>query len=227
MDYIDVKAFGADVAYTVDGGRLGELEYECFNAAAATITITGRSVHPGTAKGRMINAVRVAGELDAMIPAEERPETTEGYEGFFHVTHIEGETDRATVSYIIRDHDRAKFEERKQRMQAWVTEINRRYGEGTALLTLKDSYYNMKEIIEDGNMVLVDNAKASMLALGIEPIVQPIRGGTDGARLSFMGIPCPNICTGGENFHSRFEYVCIESMEKITDLLIRLATSAQ
>ncbi len=227
VDYIDVKAFGADVAYTVDGGRLGELEYECFNAAAATITITGRSVHPGTAKGRMINAVRVAGELDAMIPAEERPETTEGYEGFFHVTHIEGETDRATVSYIIRDHDRAKFEERKQRMQAWVAEINRRYGEGTALLTLKDSYYNMKEIIEDGNMFLVDNAKASMLALGIEPIVQPIRGGTDGARLSFMGIPCPNICTGGENFHSRFEYVCIESMEKITDLLIRLATSAQ
>ena len=224
VDNIDLDAFGADYAYTVDGGVLGELEYECFNAAQATIAIRGRSVHPGTAKDRMINASRVVMELDDMIGADERPETTEKYEGFYHLTRMEGETDRASVAYIIRDHDRALFEEKKERMAGMVAEINRRYGEGTATLTVKDQYYNMKEIIEDGNYFLVENAINAMEKLGITPIVQPIRGGTDGARLSFMGVPCPNLCTGGGNFHSRFEFACIESMEKITELLLALAT---
>ena len=224
VDNIDLDAFGAHYAYTVDGGVLGELEYECFNAAQATIAIRGRSVHPGTAKDRMINASRVVMELDDMIGADERPETTEKYEGFYHLTRMEGETDRASVTYIIRDHDRALFEEKKERMAGMVAEINRRYGEGTATLTVKDQYYNMKEIIEDGNYFLVENAINAMEKLGITPIVQPIRGGTDGARLSFMGVPCPNLCTGGGNFHSRFEFACIESMEKITELLLALAT---
>ena len=224
VDYIDLEKLGADVAYTEDGGKLGELEYECFNAAAATVTITGRSVHPGSAKGKMINAARVALELDAMIPASERPETTEGYEGFFHLTHMEGETEKASISYIIRDHDKAKFLEKKSRMKAMTAKLNERYGEGTALLTMKDSYYNMKEVIEQGNLFLVEDAKAAMEELGIVPLVQPIRGGTDGARLSFMGVPCPNLCTGGGNFHSRFEYACVESMESIVKLLIALAT---
>ena len=224
VDHIDIEAFGADFAYTVDGGRLGELEYECFNAAAATITITGRSVHPGSAKGKMINAVRVAMELDSMIPESERPETTAGYEGFFHVTHIEGETEEASISYIIRDHDRTKFEEKKARMESMVSAINDTYGAPIARLTMKDSYYNMREVIEQGNEFLVDDAIEAMESLGIVPIVQPIRGGTDGSRLSYMGVPCPNLCTGGENFHSRFEYACVESMEKITELLVALAT---
>ncbi len=184
----------------------------------------GVGVHPGTAKDRMINASRVVMELDDMIGADERPETTEKYEGFYHLTRMEGETDRASVTYIIRDHDRALFEEKKERMAGMVAEINRRYGEGTATLTVKDQYYNMKEIIEDGNYFLVENAINAMEKLGITPIVQPIRGGTDGARLSFMGVPCPNLCTGGGNFHSRFEFACIESMEKITELLLALAT---
>ena len=220
---IDLAAFGADYAYTVDGGGLGELEYECFNAAAATVEITGRSVHPGSAKGKMINASRVAIELDAKIPATERPETTEGYEGFFHLTHIEGETEHAVISYIIRDHDRAKFEEKKSRMQAMTDEINAHYGEGTAVLTMKDSYYNMREIIEPEFGFLVDRAQEAMRELGIEPLVRPIRGGTDGAMLSYMGVPCPNLCTGGGNFHSRFEYACVESMERIVELLKALA----
>ena len=224
VDYIDLEKLGADVAYTVDGGKLGEIEYECFNAAAATVTITGRSVHPGSAKDKMINAARVALELDAMIPAAGRPETTEGYEGFFHLTRLEGETEKATIMYIIRDHDKAKFLEKKSRMEAMTAKINERYGEGTALLTMKDSYYNMKEVIEQGNLFLVEDAKEAMEELGIVPLIQPIRGGTDGARLSFMGVPCPNLCTGGGNFHSRFEYACVESMESIVKLLIALAT---
>ena len=223
VDNIDLQAFGADYAYTVDGGRLGELEYECFNAAAATITIIGRSVHPGTAKGKMINAIRVAMELDAMIPASERPETTEKYEGFFHATRIAGETEGAVMSYIIRDHDRAKFEEKKQRLTEIVAAINERYGAEIATVTMKDQYYNMREVIEQGNQFLVDNAVEAMKSLGITPIVQPIRGGTDGSRLSYMGVPCPNLCTGGENFHSRYEYVCVESMEQIVKLLTALA----
>ena len=224
VDHFDSEVFGADYAYTVDGGRLGELEYECFNAAAVTVTIAGRSVHPGSAKGKMINASRVALELDAMIPASERPETTEGYEGFFHLTGIRSETDAATVTYIIRDHDRALFEEKKRRMETYVKTVNERYGAEIAHLTMKDSYYNMKEVIEQGNYFLVENAVAAMRQLGITPIVQPIRGGTDGARLSFMGVPCPNLCTGGENFHSRYEYVSADAMEKITEMLILLAT---
>ena len=223
VDYIDTEVFGADYAYTVDGGRLGELEYECFNAAAATITILGRSVHPGTAKGKMINAIRVAMELDSMIPATERPETTEKYEGFFHATRIAGETEGAVISYIIRDHDRAAFEEKKERLTGLVAAINEKYGSEIASLTMKDQYYNMREVIEQGNQFLVDDAITAMKSLGITPIVQPIRGGTDGSRLSYMGIPCPNLCTGGENFHSRYEYACVESMEQIVQLLITLA----
>jgi tripeptide aminopeptidase len=227
VDYIDLEAFGADYAYTVDGGRLGELEYECFNAAAATITIMGRSVHPGTAKGKMINAIRVAMELDSMIPATERPETTEKYEGFFHATRIAGETEGAVISYIIRDHDRAKFEEKKERLTGLVAAINEKYGAEIASLTMKDQYYNMREVIEQGNQFLVDDAIAAMKSLGITPIVQPIRGGTDGSRLSYMGVPCPNLCTGGENFHSRYEYACVESMEQIVQLLITLAVGVR
>ncbi len=223
VDHIDLDTFGADYAYTVDGGRLGELEYECFNAASAAITVLGRSVHPGTAKGKMINAVRVAMELDGMIPAGERPETTEGYEGFYHLTRIAGETEGCVISYIIRDHDRAKFEEKKNRMEQYVAAINDRYGEGTASLNIRDQYYNMREVIEDGNQFLVDDAIKAMEQLGITPIVQPIRGGTDGSRLSYMGVPCPNLCTGGENFHSRYEYACVESMEQIVKLLTALA----
>ena len=227
VDYIDLEAFGADYAYTVDGGRLGELEYECFNAAAATITIMGRSVHPGTAKGKMINAIRVAMELDAMIPATERPETTEKYEGFFHATRIAGETEGAVISYIIRDHDRAAFEEKKERLTGLVAAINEKYGAEIASLTMKDQYYNMREVIEQGNQFLVDDAITAMKSLGITPIVQPIRGGTDGSRLSYMGVPCPNLCTGGENFHSRYEYACVESMEQIVQLLITLAVGVR
>ncbi|MBQ2557834.1 MAG: peptidase dimerization domain-containing protein, partial [Lachnospiraceae bacterium] len=186
-------------------------------------TVLGRSVHPGTAKGKMINAVRVAMELDGMIPAGERPETTEGYEGFYHLTRIAGETEGCVISYIIRDHDRAKFEEKKNRMEQYVAAINDRYGEGTVSLNIRDQYYNMREVIEDGNQFLVDDAIKAMEQLGITPIVQPIRGGTDGSRLSYMGVPCPNLCTGGENFHSRYEYACVESMEQIVKLLTALA----
>lgn len=217
-DLFDVEGFGADYAYTVDGGALGELEYENFNAASARVDICGLSIHPGSATGKMVNASLVAMELHSLLPALSTPYHTAGYEGFFHLTDMQGEVEHAALSYIIRDHDREKFETRKRMMEKAVREINRRYGEGTATLTMKDSYYNMKEKLAPC-MFLVEQAKAAMLELGITPRVQPIRGGTDGARLSFMGLPCPNLCTGGENFHGRFEYVPVEDMERITELL--------
>lgn len=217
-DHFDVEGFGADYAYTVDGGAIGELEYENFNAASALVEITGLSIHPGSACGKMVNASLVAMEFAALLPALETPYFTDGYEGFFHLTGMGGEVEHAKLSYIIRDHDRAKFEARKAVLEKAAAEINRRYGAGTVKLTIRDSYFNMKEKIEPC-MFLVDQAKAAMLELGISPKVQPIRGGTDGARLSFEGLPCPNLCAGGENFHGRFEYVPVEDMEKIAKLL--------
>ena len=217
-DRFDVAGFGADYAYTVDGGAIGELEYENFNAASAKIVIRGKSIHPGSAKGQMVNAALVAMELHGLLPALETPYYTDGYEGFYHLTELQGETEQAELHYIIRDHDRAKFEDRKAVMQKVCAEIDRRYGAGTAELTLRDSYYNMKEKIEPC-MFLIENAKRAMEQLGIEPKIVPIRGGTDGARLSFEGLPCPNLCTGGENFHGRFEYIPAEDMERIAQLL--------
>ena len=212
---------GADYAYTVDGGTLGELEYENFNAASAKIELRGKSIHPGSAKGQMVNAALVAMELHGLLPALETPFYTENYEGFYHLVAMRGETEQAELQYIIRDHDRTKFEARKAVMEKACAEINRRYGAGTAALTLRDSYYNMKEKIAPC-MFLIENAKKAMESLGVTPKVVPIRGGTDGARLSFEGLPCPNLCTGGENFHGRFEYVPADDMETITNLLAQL-----
>lgn len=224
-DLFDVKGFGADYAYTVDGGAIGELEYENFNAAAARVTIHGKSIHPGSAKDKMVNASLVAMELHSLLPALETPFYTEGYEGFFHLVGMTGETESAELTYIIRDHDRAKFEARKAVLEKVCAEIDRRYGKGTAELQMRDSYYNMKEKIEPC-MFLIDNAKAAMQQLGIEPVVTPIRGGTDGARLSFEGLPCPNLCTGGENFHGRFEYIPAEDMQTISELLAAILYNA-
>ena len=217
-DHFDVAGFGAEYAYTVDGGAIGELEYENFNAASALVEIKGLSIHPGSACGKMVNASLVAMEFASLLPALETPYFTDGYEGFFHLTDMEGSVEHAKLSYIIRDHDREKFEARKAVFEKAAKEMDRRYGSGTVKLTIRDSYYNMKEKIEPC-MFLVDQAKSAMLELGIAPKVQPIRGGTDGARLSFEGLPCPNLCAGGENFHGRFEYVPVEDMEKITKLL--------
>ena len=218
-DRFDVAGFGADYAYTVDGGAIGELEYENFNAASAKIVIRGKSIHPGSAKGQMVNAALVAMELHGLLPALETPYYTDGYEGFYHLTDLQGETEQAELQYIIRDHDRAKFEARKAVMQKVCAEIDRRYGAGTVELTLRDSYYNMKEKIEPC-MFLIENAKRAMEQLGIEPKVVPIRGGTDGARLSFMGLPCPNLGTGGANCHGIYEYAAVEDMEKMVDILL-------
>ena len=224
-DHFDVQHFGADYAYTVDGGAIGELEYENFNAASAVVTIRGLSIHPGSAKGKMINASLVAMELHSLLPALETPYHTDGYEGFFHLTDLKGSVESATLSYIIRDHDRETFEARKRVMEKACAEIDRRYGAGTVTLSMRDSYYNMKEKIAPC-MFLVDQAKAAMQELSITPRVQPIRGGTDGVRLSFEGLPCPNLCAGGENFHGRFEYVPVEDMEKITELLATILWNA-
>ncbi len=220
-DLFDVASFGADYAYTVDGGFLGELEYENFNAASAHLEFVGRAIHPGSAKGKMINAAAIACAFNAMLPADEVPERTEGYEGFHHLLDMSGSTETATLDYIIRDHDRAKFEAKKAQFEEIATSLNDTWGAGTVTLTLRDSYYNMKEMIEP-HMYIIDRAKEAMEQMGITPRIIPIRGGTDGARLSFMGLPCPNLCTGGENAHSRFEYVCIESMESISDLLVKI-----
>lgn len=221
-DHFDVKLFGADYAYTVDGGRLGELEYENFNAAGAKVTIHGRSVHPGDAKDKMRNAILMAQEFQSMLPVTENPMYTCGYEGFYHLDRLSGTVEEASAEYIIRDHDREKFEKKKDTFLRIGEFLNKKYGEGTFEIELKDSYYNMKEVIEE-HMHLIDNAKEAMTELGIQPVVVPIRGGTDGARLSFMGLPCPNLCTGGENFHGRFEYACADDMETIVELLIKIA----
>lgn len=220
-DYFDIKAFGADVAYTVDGGPIGELEYENFNAAAAKITIHGISIHPGTAKWQMKNSILIAMELQSMLPVFENPACTEGYEGFFHLDDIRGGVECTQMKYIIRDHDRAKFEQKKALMEAAVSFLNEKYGKETVILEMQDSYYNMREKIEP-HAYLIDIAKSSMHELGIEPKVCPIRGGTDGARLSYAGLPCPNLCTGGHNFHGRYEYISIQSMEKIVELLVKI-----
>ena len=217
-DKFNVAAFGADWAYTVDGGALGELEYENFNAASAVVTIKGVSIHPGSAKGIMKNAALMACEFNALLPEDEIPSKTEGYEGFQHLISIQGETELAKLVYIIRDHDRQSFERKKQDFVNAASKMAEIYGEEYIDLTLKDSYYNMKEKIED-KMEIVDFAREAMLQNGVEPIVVPIRGGTDGARLSYEGLPCPNLCTGGENFHSRFEYIPVESMEKVKDII--------
>lgn len=221
-DYFDVKLFGADYAYTVDGGKLGELEYENFNAAGAKVRSRGRSVHPGEAKDKMRNALLLAQEFQAMLPAAENPMYTCGYEGFYHLDALNGTVEEALADYIIRDHDKEKFEKKKVLFLQTGEFLNQKYGEGTFEITMKDSYYNMKEVIEK-YMHLIDNAKEAMQELGIEPVVVPIRGGTDGARLSFMGLPCPNLCTGGQNFHGKYEYACADDMEKIAGLLVRIA----
>lgn len=221
-EYFNLDLFNCDYAYTVDGGRLGELEYENFNAANAKVKFIGRSVHPGSAKGKMINASLIAMEFQNLLPVFENPMYTEMYEGFYHLDSINGNVEEAEANYIIRDHDMKKFEEKKQMFMAAAEFLNKKYGEGTVDVELRDAYYNMRTIIEN-NMHLIDKVEASMEELGITPVVTPIRGGTDGARLSFMGLPCPNICTGGENFHGKFEYVCVQSMEKIVELLIKLA----
>ena len=214
----DVKGFGADFAYTVDGGPIGEIEYENFNAATARVTVRGRNIHPGAAKDKMVNSAHVFKEFDALLPALERPEHTEGYEGFFHLEHMQGNVEETKAIYIIRDHDMARFTERKELMQRAAGFINNRYGEGTLLLKLKDSYYNMKEKILP-HMHLIDTARTAMQALGITPEIVPIRGGTDGARLSYMGLPCPNLCTGGYNCHGPREFIPVQSLEKMCELL--------
>ena len=222
VDFFDVKAFGADFAYTMDGGYEGELEYENFNAASAKIAIQGRNVHPGYAKNKMINAIEVACELNNLVPAVERPQFTEGYEGFYHCVGFNGTVENATISYIIRDHDAELFEKKKVWMHDIVGMLNNKYGEGTLTLTLKDQYYNMRKMVEPHPQV-IDNALAAMREADVEPIVRPIRGGTDGARLSFMGLPCPNIFAGGMNFHGKFEYCSLNSMEKAVKVIVNIA----
>ena len=221
-DHFDVKLFGADYAYTVDGGKLGELEYENFNAAGAKVTFHGRSVHPGDAKNKMVNALLLAMEFQNMLPVFENPMYTEKYEGFYHLDQLSGSVEKAQSEYIIRDHDKDKFERKKENFLRIGAYLNEKYGKDTVQIDMKDSYYNMREIIEQ-HMQLIENAKAAMEETGVNPIVVPIRGGTDGARLSYMGLPCPNLCTGGHNFHGRFEYICADSMEKIVEILLKLA----
>ena len=211
--HFDVEKFGCDFAYTMDGSEVGEIEFENFNAAAAHITINGCSVHPGYAKDKMVNAARIATELVGMLPADETPETTEGYEGFFHLTHISGTVEKAQLSFIIRDHDREYFESRKAEMTDIVETINEKYGEGVAVLELKDQYYNMREMVEP-KMFIIDIAKQAIAEAGMTPKIKAIRGGTDGAQLSFKGLPCPNIFAGGLNFHGPHEFCPVQSLEK-------------
>ena len=218
----DVEKFGCDWAYTMDGGEVGELEFENFNAASAKITFKGRNVHPGYAKNKMINSIRVANRFCAMLPAHETPEHTEGYEGFYHLISFNGDVEQTTVAYIILDHDRARFESRKKKIERFVSEINAEYGEGTATLELRDQYYNMREKIEPV-MHIIDTAFAAMEAVGVKPNVKPIRGGTDGAQLSFKGLPCPNIFAGGLNFHGRYEFAPIQNMEKAMKVIVKIA----
>ena len=223
-DRFDVKGFGADFAYTADGGAVGEIEYENFNAAGAKVVVHGLNIHPGSAKGKMVNSQLIAMEFESLLPAGQRPELTEGYEGFFHLLGMKGEVERSELHYIIRDHDMAKFEEKKAVMTAAADFINRKYGAGTLELTLKDSYYNMKKCIEPC-MYVVERAKKAMKAAGMNPVEVPIRGGTDGARLSYEGLPCPNLCTGGENYHGRFEFIPVEDMEKCVRMLVEILTA--
>ena len=223
-DHFDVAGFGADFAYTVDGEELGEIEYENFNAASAKLTVKGVNIHPGSAKNRMKNAILMANEFVSLLPPAEIPAHTEGYEGFYHVHDMQGNETEASVAMLIRDHDRASFEARKQYLTDLVAFLNQKFGGAYCSLELRDSYYNMKEKILP-HIELIENAKAAMLAVGVEPKTVPIRGGTDGARLSFMGLPCPNLCTGGANFHGVHEFIPVESLRKMVEVLVCLVRS--
>ena len=225
-DLFDVKGFGADFAYTADGGAIGEIEYENFNAAGAKVVFNGLNIHPGAAKDKMVNSQYIAMEFQSLLPANQKPEYTEGYEGFIHLTDMQGEVEQSTLRYIIRDHDMQKFEEKKALMTAAAAFINAKYGEGTCELTLKDSYFNMRKCIEPC-MHIVARAKKAMREVGMEAIEVPIRGGTDGARLSYEGLPCPNLCTGGENYHGRFEYIPVEDMELCVKMLTNILTMTE
>ena len=224
-DRFDVAHFGADYAYTADGGTIGELEYENFNAASAKVTVHGLNIHPGSAKNKMVNSQYIAMEFQSLLPQAQKPEHTEDYEGFIHLTDMKGEVEESVLRYIVRDHDKTLFEEKKQLMTATAEYLNRKYGDGTVELELKDSYYNMREKIEP-HMEIVDRAKRAMAAVGMEPRTVPVRGGTDGARLSYEGLLCPNLCTGGENYHGRFEYIPVEDMEKCVAMLVALLRMA-
>lgn len=223
-DLFNVKDFGADYAYTADGGPVGEIEFENFNAASAKVEIAGRNIHPGSAKNKMINSQLIAMEFNGLLPAHQRPESTEGYEGFIHLTDMEGEVEKSTLRYIIRDHDMEKFQAKKAIMETAAAFINQKYGEGTVTLTIRDSYFNMREKIEPC-MYVVERAMKAMQNVGMNPVAVPIRGGTDGARLSYMGLPCPNLCTGGENYHGRFEYIPVEDMDLCTRMLVEILTT--
>ncbi len=225
-DHFDVAAFGADYAYTVDGGTVGEIEYENFNAAGARAVFHGLNIHPGSAKNKMVNSQLIAMEFQSMLPASQRPEHTCGYEGFFHLTEMKGEVEESQLSWIIRDHDMEMFNRKKELMASVADFINKKYGEGTVELTIRDSYFNMKQCIEPV-MYVVERAKQAMEAVGMTAREVPIRGGTDGARLSYMGLPCPNLCTGGENYHGRFEYIPVEDMEQCVKMLIQILTQAE
>ena len=225
-DHFDVAAFGADYAYTVDGGTVGEIEYENLNAAGARAVFHGLNIHPGSAKNKMVNSQLIAMEFQSMLPASQRPEHTCGYEGFFHLTEMKGEVEESQLSWIIRDHDMEKFNRKKELMVSVADFINKKYGEGTVELTIRDSYFNMKQCIEPV-MYVVERAKQAMEAVGMTAREVPIRGGTDGARLSYMGLPCPNLCTGGENYHGRFEYIPVEDMEQCVKMLIQILTQAE
>ena len=222
-DRFDVKGFGADFAYTVDGDELGGIEYENFNAASAQLTFHGRSVHPGSAKNKMINAALLAMEFDSLLPPQERPEHTEGYEGFYHLCGVKGETELAESVYILRDHDRARFEARKATVARIAAYMNEKYGAGTVECNVQDSYYNMREVIEP-RMDIIRRAEAAYRAVGVTPFEKPIRGGTDGSKLSFMGLPCPNLATGGMNYHGRFECIAVQDMDKMAEMLVALLT---
>ena len=224
-DRFDVAGFGADYAYTADGGPVGEIEYENFNAASAKAVFRGLNIHPGSAKDKMVNSQHIAMEFQSLLPVQQRPEYTEGYEGFIHLTDMEGQVERSVLRYIVRDHDLEKFQAKKAVLAAAAEFINRKYGEGTVELTVKDSYYNMKKCIEPC-MYVVERAMKAMEAVGMEPKAVPIRGGTDGARLSYEGLPCPNLCTGGENYHGRFEYIPVEDMERCVQMLVKILTDA-
>ena len=220
-DKFDIQGFGADYAYTADGGTVGEIEYENFNADSACVTFHGLNIHPGSAKDKMVNSQYIAMEYQSLLPTAQKPEYTEGYEGFIHLTDMRGEVENSQLRYIIRDHDMAKFQEKKRRMTAAADFLNDKYGPGTVEIALRDSYFNMREKIEPC-MEIVDRAKRAMALAGMEPKEVPVRGGTDGARLSYEGLPCPNLCTGGENYHGRFEYIPVEDMEQCVKMLVNI-----
>lgn len=222
VDHFDVEGFQADYAYTVDGGALGELEYESFNAAGARLHVNGYSVHPGSAKNKMLNAILLAQEFQSLLPVFETPAATEGYEGFYHADRMTGTVESAQADYIIRDHSRELFEKKKAYFREAADFLNKKYGKEIFTVEMQDSYYNMKEKIYPENAHLIDTAVKAMEEAGVTPLIAPIRGGTDGSRLSFMGLPCPNLCTGGMNYHGRYEYVCIESMEKCVEIILNI-----